>query len=87
MSYSYKVTSDLYDPRTGDKLPTPAALSDYQCGDKVTVYTSDGSHEYTVYAITLSYDDPIRPSTVLTLNDSFATWQETFDQRLKRLGG
>ena len=87
MSYSYKVTSDLYDPRTGDKLPTPAALSDYQCGDKVTVYTSDGSHEYTVYAITLSYDDPIRPSTVLTLNDSFATWQETFDQRLKILGG
>ena len=86
-SFSYKVTSELYDPRTGVLLDTPSALNDYQCGDNVTVYTSEGSHEYSVKAITLSYADPGSHSTVLTLNDTFDSWQETFDQRLKRLGG
>ena len=87
LSKSYRVTSELNDPRTGKLIATPAALSDYQCGDNVTVYTSEGSEEYMVQAVTLSYTDPVRPSTVLTLNDTFATWQETFDQRLRRLGG
>lgn len=87
-SYSYTMVDHLYDPRTGQALDTPNVLSDFQCGDAILVLNERGASTYSVYAITLSYDNPTRPASIgLTLNDYFDSWQVKFDQRLRRLGG
>lgn len=87
-STSYTMVDNLYDPRTGTLLNTPTALIDFQCGDTIQVLSENGATNEKVYAITLTYDNPTRSEQVgLTLNDYFDSWEVTFDQRLKRLGG
>ena len=87
-STSYTMVDSLYDPRTGALLPTPRALLDFQCGDSIRVLQEDGASVEKVFAITLSYENPTRSEKVgLLLNDYFDSWETTFDQRLKRLGG
>ena len=87
-STSYTMVDSLYDPRTGALLPTPRALLDFQCGDSIRVLQEDGASIEKVFAITLSYENSTRSEKVgLLLNDYFDSWETTFDQRLKRLGG
>lgn len=87
-STSYTMVDSLYDPRTGALLPTPRALLDFQCGDSIRVLQEDGASVERVFAITLSYENSTRSEKVgLLLNDYFDSWETTFDQRLKRLGG
>lgn len=87
MSRNFTMVDSLHDPRTGQPLPTPQALVDFECGDSILVLSSDGAHEEKVYSITMSFSNPENASIGLTLNDYFDSWEVQFDQRLRRLGG
>lgn len=87
LSKTFTIVDNLNDNRTGKPLNTPNVLEDFECGDAITIVDQDGANVYTVYAISVSYDNPSNPNIVLTLNDSFESWIEKFDQRLRRLGG
>ena len=87
MSRSYTMVDNLRDPRSGRPLPTPKALSDFQCGDSILILSKHGAFVEKVYAITMSFNNPQHATIGLTLNDYFDDFMVQFDQRLRRLGG
>ena len=87
-SQSFTMEDHLYDPETGEPLDTPKALIDFQCGDAILILSGAGASVETVYAITMSFNNPASQASIgLTLNDAFDSWEVKFSQRLKRLEG
>ena len=86
-SMSYTIADNLVNSRTGEEIPTPKALVDFQCGDLITVVDEGGASEQRVFAITMSYTNPEHANIAVTLNDFFQERDILFDQRLKRLEG
>lgn len=84
-STTYTMVDNLVNPRTGKPMGTPNALTDFQCGDSILILDGDGPSIQTVYGISMSYSSPQKATITITLNDYFQSWQEKFDQRLKRL--
>lgn len=85
-SKSFNVVDNLYD-RHGNRLAVPSALTDYQCGDLISLTDNEGTSVERVCAITLSWSSSSTVSVGLTLNDYFDDYTVEFDRRLKRLGG
>lgn len=85
-SKTYAVANDIHDPVSGKPVPTPRPLVDYQCGDLISVLSSEGKLEsHRVVGISMTYKNPSTAVVALTLNDHFDSWEVKFDQRLKQL--
>lgn len=84
-SRTYSLVDNLIEGSTGSALPLPKALTDFQCGDSISILTSRGVDVDVVYSLTFSCLSPNNVTLGITLGDYFDEWETTFEQRLKRL--